>query len=303
MTNYTVKYSKKCITLTPNGKSYRFYRIPYSLLEHNTHGITPDNDFIVYLLVGKDPQNNDCLYVGTATDGIKTRPTQHTKKGAIWHECIVFTSFDASFLNDSSNRYIEDCIRHIINENSQYINKTELTSPKFANNFDKEDCDEAVPYILEVYDMLGVHLKTRSKTDISRFIEKEYAPSVNVSKMDIVSLNLPSDMALWYGEIQSTFSKIDASIKPNIPKSKQYVSFQYVGHSRTVAYCYHYPSKRKIQVRFYGNYDQFNDPRVFKPLKDTHNGDCKAFFDIISDDDLKYLPVFAQKAFELVKKA
>ena len=302
MTNYTVNYAKnECVTITPKGTSYRFYRIPYMKLKNNLNIITPDSEFIVYLLVGKDSQEKDCLYVGTATDGIKTRPTSHPNKGN-WQDCIVFTSFDHTYLNDSNNRYIEDCVRHIIIDDEKYVNKTDNTSPKFANNYDKEDCDKALPIILEVYDMLGVHLKKKSNPDISRFIEDESEESVKSSNIKIDSLNLPHDMAVWYGEIQSTFSKIDSSIKLNIPKSKQYISFQYVGHNRTVAYCYHTPSKKKIQVRFYGNYDQFNDPRVFEPLKDTHNGDCKALFDIKSYEDLKYLPVFAQKAFELVKK-
>ncbi|MBR6203665.1 MAG: hypothetical protein IKQ60_01135 [Candidatus Methanomethylophilaceae archaeon] len=297
MTSFTVSYRQsRCIVVTPKGTSFRFYRIPYQLLESNKHGEKPDSDFVVYLLRGKDAEGSDCLYVGTSTNGIDSRPTSHGDKDVLWEDCIVFTSFDSTFLNDSKIRYIEDRLRRLIDGAGRFVNKTRSTTGKAANEDEKEECDRALPYILDVYDMMGTDLHPKSASGLGAFLmdetsqpERREAPISDYSR-----LKLPVEMEEWLKVAESSTKDLDPAIVANVTST--YVSFKYPGVSKTVAYCYPSKRDRRIRVLFQGAPEWYDDPKVTRRPDNMHNGDCKALFYISCSGDLKYYRLFAEIA-------
>jgi hypothetical protein len=303
MTSFTVTYRQsKCIEVKSNGTSYKFYRIPYSLLESGKHGIVPDSKFVVYLLKGKDKENRDCLYVGTSTNGIENRPTSHGDKKVAWETCIIFTSFDPTFLNDSKIRYIEDRLRCAIDETKEYINTTKSTSGKGTNDYDNEDCDKAMPYILEVYDLMGINIMPKRKVELGDFlVDKPIGSVMTAGKgTDYSQLKLTDEMKDWFKTAESIVKELDPQIIPNVTST--YANFKYPGVSKTVAYFY--PNKRegKVRVLLQGTPDWYNDPKVTPRPENMHNGDCKAMFFITCDADLKYFRLFAEIAVQRLGK-
>ena len=161
MTLFPIEYlPNRCLSITPPGTSYRSYRIPYRVLLSRNFEIDPKCGFIVYLLTGKDESNHDCLYVGTLVNGLKNRPTSHEDKGAIWENCIVFSSFDEKLLNGSIILNVEDRIKDMIDHSGRYVNKTVTTTREHTNNMEVDLCDNNMNYLVEVYDVLGIDLLT-----------------------------------------------------------------------------------------------------------------------------------------------
>lgn len=302
MTSFTVTYRQsKCIEVKSNGTSYKFYRIPYSLLESGKHGIVPDSDFVVYLLKGKNKENRDCLYVGTSANGIENRPTSHGDKKVAWETCIVFTSFDPTFLNDSKIRYIEDKLRYAIDKRKEYVNTTKSTSGKGTNDNDNEDCDKALPYIFEVYDLMGIDILPKRKIELGDFDIDKTVVNVMPSgkKTDYSKYKLNSEMLEWYEEAERICKQLDHELFANV-KASTYVSYKYP--NKTVAYCYPLQRENKIRVILQGTPDWYNDPKVTK-WPGGHHGVCKSLFYIKSEEDLKYFRLFVEIAIKKMKSS
>ena len=179
--------------------------MPYALLETRKHGISTDCNFIVYLLIGKDANTGkDSLYVGTSTDGIDGRPTSHEKKESVWTDCIFFTGSNDKLLNNSKILYLEDRLRHLIDDTKRYKNETKSTTGKAANKDEKALCDSILPSILEVYDILGVDLNPKQKTDLLQFVPA--SNSINgtssADSVDYSKLKLNAEMIGWFTEAE-----------------------------------------------------------------------------------------------------
>lgn len=299
MTSFTVNYQRnRLIEIKPNLYNFIFYRIPYNLLISNK--VDLDLGFIVYLLSGKNAEGKDCLYVGTSTDGIKNRPTSHEDKNVDWKSCIVFTSNSNNFLNDSKIRYIEDRLRRMIDKTEIYINTTKSTSGKTVNKEEKEECETAIPYLLEIYDLCGINLTPKYSSDLDKYnTEKDTVPD-SAKNSDFSQLNINSEMENWLREAEIIINQLDPELKTNVTKS--YVSFKYNGISKTIAYCY--PNKREntIRILFQGTADWYSDPKIVPRPENMHNGDCKAMFFITDGNDLKYFRLFAETAIKGSKK-
>lgn len=297
MTVYKVECKQNgCIVVSKNLSTFRFYRIPYRLLETRKHGIDPPNKFIVYLLSGKTASYPHVLYVGTSYRGIDDRPTAHEdriyeKEPIEWESCIIFTTTD-DFFNDTTIRYLENSIRGYIDDSRKYKSSTNYTSGGGANNSDKEACDTFLPTVLEIYSMLGIDLTSGYKFTLNSFIEeKEGKITTPEPKTDYSSLNLPLEMTEWLRAAESIALEIDSSIKSDVTK-------QYANYSCGKIFAYWYPlkSQNKFRVLLRGTAEEYNDPRVTPRPENVHNGDCKAMFYVSCSDDLKYFRLFAEKA-------
>lgn len=304
MTSYSVNYrGNRCIIITPKGTSYRFYRIPYGLLDKGKHGLELESDYVVYLLWGKGENGSDNLYVGTSTDGLRSRPTAHTDKKVDWKDCIVYTSFDKGFLNDSKIRFLEDRIRHAIDDSGKYVNQTKATTGKAANEEEKDDCMKVLPVIFEVYDMMGYDLTPKYRTDLRDYTDEKphEKDKEHIVTTDYSSLKLPSEMEDWLKTAESAVISLDPKLKANV--TSQYASYKYDKVSKTVAYCYPNRREKTIRVLFQGTPDWYNDKRVTNRPENMHNGDCKAMFFIRCADDLKYFRLFAEIAIQKLRES
>ena len=152
---YMVKTNdKNCIEMTKPNSSIIVYKIPYKEMKNRVVDVNITNRFIVYILVGKNTDGKDIIYVGKSKNGIDNRPTAHEDENKKWKICYILTTFaERTFFNDGTIMYIEDKINQRLRTLDMYENTTKVTTSDTTNIFDKEFCDE---YIEEVYKMLYV---------------------------------------------------------------------------------------------------------------------------------------------------
>lgn len=161
---YIIKYNNGAIEMTKPNSTILVYKIPYVSLESKKTGFVIPNPFVVYILVGKDDNHRDVIYVGKSKNSLENRPTSHKDKCAHWLTCYVLTQFkERTFFNDGTIQYLENELNHRIDEVKMYINTTKTTNSGTASSDDKDDSDD---YLNEVYKMLymiGLDLITHSE--------------------------------------------------------------------------------------------------------------------------------------------
>lgn len=167
MNNYRIKYNDHSVEMTKPNSTMLVYKIPYKNIVENNPGFIIPNPFIVYILVGRNANGRDMIYVGKSKNGIKNRPTAHTDKYDSWTTCYVLTQFyERTFFNDGSIQYLEDSLNHRINETGLYTNTTITTTSGTANKDDEAFCDDYLSEAYQMLDILGLDLISNSEEDI-----------------------------------------------------------------------------------------------------------------------------------------
>lgn len=161
---YEVKYNGNSVEMSKPNSTMLVYKIPYSEIKKKKTGFIIPNQFIVYILYGRNDDGKDMIYVGKSKNGIENRPTSHKDKYDNWTTCYILTQFkERSFFNDGTIQYLENEVNSRIEEVQIYSNTTKATTAGTANDDDQEDCDE---YLDEAYKMLyilGLDLITNSE--------------------------------------------------------------------------------------------------------------------------------------------
>ena len=169
---YIIRYSGHSVEMSKPSSTVIIYKIPYRHLQLKNYGFEIPNQFIVYILFGKNNKGMDAVYVGKSKNGLSNRPTSHADKFEEWNFCFVLTQFkERTFFNDGTIQYLEDKLNKRINTLGTFQNTTEITATGTANKSDEEDCDD---YLEEAYDMLyvlGLNLYTAVKKEDSATIE------------------------------------------------------------------------------------------------------------------------------------
>ena len=169
---YTIRYSGHSVEMSKPSSTVLVYRIQYRDLKLKNYGFEIPNQFIVYILFGKDDCGKDVIYVGKSKNGAANRPTSHTDKYENWNCCYILTQFkERTFFNDGTIQYLEDKLNKQINKLNTFRNTTETTATGTANKSDEEDCDD---YLDEAYDMLyilGLDLYNAAREEDSQPIE------------------------------------------------------------------------------------------------------------------------------------
>ena len=157
---YMVKANdKSCIEMTKPNSSIIVYKIPYKEMKNRVVDVNITNRFIVYILVGKNTEGKDIIYVGKSKNGIDNRPTAHEDENKKWKVCYVLTTFaERTFFNDGTIMYIEDQINQRLRTLDMYENTTKVTTADTTNIFDKEFCDEYIEEVYKMLDILGLDL-------------------------------------------------------------------------------------------------------------------------------------------------
>jgi hypothetical protein len=152
------------------------YRIPYQNLSSKDEIFTIENQFIVYVLYGKNDTGRDVIYVGKSKNGLKNRPTSHENKYSKWFYCYVLTQFkERTFFNDGPIQYLEDRLNHIVNDIGAYENTTNKTNSGTANRSDEEDCEDYLEEALQMLDVLGLDLITHQVDDSDQDVVSDYS--------------------------------------------------------------------------------------------------------------------------------
>jgi hypothetical protein len=108
----------------------------------------------VYLLFGKDQDENDQVYIGEA-ECILKRLIQHIAQKEFWHETIVFISKDDN-LNKAHIKYLENRLHDIAQKANQYKIENALTPTQSSiSESDRAEMEEFIENIKTLVNTLG----------------------------------------------------------------------------------------------------------------------------------------------------
>jgi hypothetical protein len=129
------------------------YRIPRNKVKDSTdrEDLTSTG---VYLLLGKDEEFNDLVYVGEGEEILK-RIMQHLPQKDFWHETIVFVSKDEN-LNKAHIKYLENRLYDIAKAASRYkiLNNVVPTKSSISES-DQAEMEEFLENIKLLVNTLG----------------------------------------------------------------------------------------------------------------------------------------------------
>ena len=190
------------------------YRLPFEKVGKKTADII-QNNFIVYILFGRNAKGKDVVYVGKSKNNIISRPRQHKDKFSDWTDCYVLTQFkERTFLNDGTIQYLENQISTKVDECGLYINTTDITTSGTANPTDEENCARYLPEALAMLDILGLNL-INPQTVKSKGKGVSKAKNITNSKKTIsTSSNSPVPNGTYYFDRKQ--SKKSCAIKASV---------------------------------------------------------------------------------------
>jgi hypothetical protein len=149
------------------GKAYKIPRIKIK----NCTDRDDLNSTGVYMLFGKDNENNDLVYIGEA-ECIYKRLTQHVSQKEFWNEVIVFISKDEN-LNKAHIKYIENRLYNIaIAANRYKIENYVIPTQSSISESDKAEMEEYIENIKMLSNTLG-HKLFDEKREIESILKQE----------------------------------------------------------------------------------------------------------------------------------
>lgn len=166
------RYFGRSVEMSKANSSILVYRFPYQNLKSRESSFEIENPFVVYILLGKNTNGKDVIYVGKSKNGLKNRPTAHENKYSNWTECYILTQFkERTFFNDGTIQYIENALNKRVDSLGVYKNTTVNTNTGTANNQDVEDCNEFLEEAIQMLDILGLDLITHN--DIEEELDED----------------------------------------------------------------------------------------------------------------------------------
>ncbi len=108
----------------------------------------------VYLLLGKDEEGKDLVYIGEA-ESILKRITQHLNQKDFWNETIVFISKDEN-LNKAHVKYLENRLHDIAMSAKRYKVENSITPTQSSiSESDRAEMEEFIENIKMLVNTLG----------------------------------------------------------------------------------------------------------------------------------------------------
>lgn len=112
------------------------------------------NNTGIYLLFGKDDEDNDLVYIGEA-ESIFNRFKQHLSGKEFWNEAIVFISKDDN-LNKAHIKYLENRLHTIAVNASRYkIENSIIPTQSSISESDRSEMEEFIDNIKMLVNVLG----------------------------------------------------------------------------------------------------------------------------------------------------
>jgi hypothetical protein len=108
----------------------------------------------VYLLLGKDEEGKDLVYIGEA-ESILKRITQHLNQKDFWNETIVFISKDEN-LNKAHVKYLENRLHDIAMSAKRYkVENSIIPTQSSISESDRAEMEEFIENIKMLVNTLG----------------------------------------------------------------------------------------------------------------------------------------------------
>lgn len=129
----------------------------------------------VYLLLGKNENNKDLVYIGEA-ENVYTRLNQHLASKDFWNESIVFISKDEN-LNKAHIKYLENRLHEIATTTNRYLLENNcIPTQSSISESDRAEMEEFLNNILLLVNTLGhkVFEDKREKLNSSKNTELLY---------------------------------------------------------------------------------------------------------------------------------
>lgn len=128
----------------------------------------------VYLLLGKDEEGKEQVYIGEA-ETILIRLNQHLSQKDFWNEAIVFVSKDDN-LNKAHIKYLENRLYEIATSVNRYkIENSIIPTQSSISESDKSDMEEYLENMIILVNALGHKLfesKRENKNNVKNSIEE-----------------------------------------------------------------------------------------------------------------------------------
>lgn len=108
----------------------------------------------IYLLLGKNADNKDLVYIGEA-ENVFTRLNQHLSSKDFWNEAIVFTSKDEN-LNKAHIKYLENRLHETAIKTKRYfLENSCIPTQSSISESDRAEMEEFLNYIFLLVNTLG----------------------------------------------------------------------------------------------------------------------------------------------------
>lgn len=129
------------------------------------------NNTGIYLLFGKDEEDNDLVYIGEA-ESVFNRLKQHLSGKEFWNEAIVFISKDDN-LNKAHIKYLENRLHDIAVSAKRYkVENSMIPTQSSISESDRAEMEEFIGYVKILVNTLGHKVfdekrvfKTKQKQD------------------------------------------------------------------------------------------------------------------------------------------
>lgn len=150
------------------GKAYKIPRIKIKDCSDRSDLINTG----VYLLFGKNDEDQDQVYIGEA-ESILKRLGQHLTQKDFWHETIVFISKDEN-LNKAHIKYIENRLHDIAKNANRYIVENSIIPTKSSiSESDRSKMEEFIENIKMLVATLG-HKVLEEKRELKAFQKQDF---------------------------------------------------------------------------------------------------------------------------------
>ena len=295
MPEYQIIYhDDRCIEVLKDFFGLKVYRIPYTLMKTRSYSVDIEIKHVVYILSGKDVENNDCLYVGKSSNGTKNRPTDHEGLGIEWSECYLLVVTNSNSFNGGMAEYLEHRIKGLIDDSDAYRDITKTTTEVNANESEKRRCESLIPNVLEMLDVLGIDLRNQFCYPTQSSNPAPNSEASGSLSDDFSSLNMGNTINNWLKRMENVVKTIDPSVESFVKLDSKYVSFR--KGKKNLIRCYPKKSDNHIDVFFIGSPELYSDSRVIPRPENRHDKPLDSMFVIRNEADLEYFRIFAEKA-------
>ncbi len=164
----------------------------------------------VYLLFGKDEENNDLVYIGEA-EVLFDRLKQHLTQKDFWYETIAFLSKDEN-LNKAHIKYLESRLFQIATKINRYkIENSSTPTMSSISEADQAEMEEFIENIKLLTNTLGHKLFEEIRGELSKKSKNEF---IIKAARGADAKGIPSSG----GFVVFKDSKVAATTVPSFPK-------------------------------------------------------------------------------------
>jgi hypothetical protein len=175
------------------------------------------NNTGIYLLFGKDDEDNDLVYIGEA-ESVFSRLKQHLSGKEFWNEAIVFISKDDN-LNKAHIKYLENRLHDIAVTSKRYkVENSIIPTQSSISESDRAEMEAFIGYVKILVNTLG-H-KVFDEKRIVKIQQKQNVFSIKAARGAEGQGEPTSDGFLIFKGSKAAYL-ITASLSPSLVKNRQ----------------------------------------------------------------------------------